>query len=98
MNKRAQAIYTRAARLGLEVESNRPGDGTRRYTFTRPEGHTYHAVGAARAEAYLTGYDHANTDKYCLKAYPVRTPVDPCCDNEKRSMDGGCTNCGDPSL
>lgn len=25
-------------------------------------------------------------------------PPGACCSNERRSMDGGCTNCGDPSL
>lgn len=24
--------------------------------------------------------------------------VKPCCANEKRNMDGGCTNCGDPCI
>jgi hypothetical protein len=25
-------------------------------------------------------------------------PLDACCANERRSIDGGCLNCGDPSL
>ena len=27
-----------------------------------------------------------------------QTAVQPCCENEKRNMNGGCDNCGDPAL
>lgn len=66
-NTRAAAIRVLAIKLGLEVDSNRPGDGTRRFIFTRPNGLTYSCVGASEAEAYLYGYQQGTEAQHDLE-------------------------------
>lgn len=53
-------------------------------------------VAAAQYEAGHGGYTGTLAEKTDFIVIDV--PEGACCDNEKRSMEGGCLNCGDPCL
>jgi len=64
-NKRLTEITTRAARCNLAVETNRPGDGVRRYFFVLENGHPMGGslqlagplLGAEAASLWLQGFE-----------------------------------------
>lgn len=51
-----------AREYGLVLETHRPGDGIRRYRFTRPNGLEVLLLGAREATIWLRGYMAATQD------------------------------------
>jgi hypothetical protein len=55
--KQRNTIERCAKGLGLSIETHCPGDGTRKYEFTLPDGKVAgYALGSREAEVFLNGY------------------------------------------